>query len=101
MTDVLALGAALVAGAVLGGFYFGTLWLTVKRLPTSAHPVRLMLGSYALRLAAALAGFSLIMHGHWERLAVALVGFVIVRSVIIRRLPVGTDAGPGKPVGGG
>lgn len=70
------------AGAALGFFYFGALWLTVKRLPHAARPAA---GSFVLRNAAALLGFYHIMEGRWERLLASLAGFLAMRSVLVRR----------------
>ncbi len=79
----------LVVGVGLGVFYFGVLWLTVKKLPGSQCPGLLALGSYLGRLAVVLAGFYLVMDGHWERLFASVSGFFIVRAVGIRlaRIP--------------
>jgi F1F0 ATPase subunit 2 len=86
MMPVVILFLAFMAGLVLGAVYFVALWRTVKRLPETPHPVRLMLGSFALRMAVALAGFYFVMNGHWERLAMALMGFIFVKVILTRRL---------------
>ena len=86
MITVVILSLAFTAGLVLGAFYFVALWRTVKRLPETRHPVRLMLGSFALRMAVALAGFYFVMSGHWERLAMALMGFILMKIFLTRRL---------------
>ncbi len=75
------------AGLVLGAFYFLALWHTVRRLPGAASPGRLMLMSFAVRSAVALAGFYLLARdGHWERLALAMVGFWMMRKILTMRL---------------
>ena len=86
LTTLMILAAAFVAGLTLGAFYFIALWQTVKRLPATVSPVRLMLGSLVLRMAVLTAGFYFIMGGHWERLAIALVGFVVMRKILTCRL---------------
>jgi F1F0 ATPase subunit 2 len=75
---------AFIAGMVLGAFYFGCLWLTVKRLPQSSRPALLTLGSFFGRMAVVLAGFYLVTEGHWERLAAAMIGFLTIRAVAVR-----------------
>lgn len=80
---------ALVAGGILGGFFFGSLWFTVRQLPTTGWPVRLMVGSYFGRMAIALLGFYLIMQGDWHRAIAGLVGFIAARFILMRRLPLG------------
>ena len=86
---VVILFLAFTAGLALGAFYFITLWRTVKRLPDTSRPLRLMLGSFVLRMAVVLPGFYFVMGGKWQRLATALIGFILMRMILTRRL--GTD----------
>ncbi len=86
MSMIMVLTGSFAAGLVLGAFYFIALWQTVRRMPSAASPVRLMLGSLALRAAVLAVGFYFIMGGHWERLAVALAGFVVMRKILTCRL---------------
>ncbi len=83
-TKLIGMFLALMAGMGLSAFYFGGLWLTVRRLPQSARPVLLTLGSFYGRMAVVLAGFYLVMGGHWERLAVSVIGFLLIRTVCVR-----------------
>lgn len=83
---MMILASCFAAGLVLGGFYFTALWQAVRRLPSTASPVRLMLGSLFLRMAVLTAGFYFVMGAHWERLAAALVGFVVMRKILTYRL---------------
>lgn len=76
---------SLLMGFLLGLFFFGSLWITVRQLPTTQQPVRLVLGSLLGRLAIALLGFYLIMDGQWQRVLAALIGFVIARRVLVQR----------------
>jgi F1F0 ATPase subunit 2 len=85
MTMIFILFIDFAAGLMLGIFYFTALWRTVCKLPDSSCPLRLMLGSIALRMAVVLPGFYLIMSGHWERLAAALLGFILTRIIFVRR----------------
>ncbi len=86
---LLELVVCMVVGTGLGVFYFGGLWLTVKRLPGSSCPGLLALGSYLGRTAVVFGGFYLVMDGHWERLLASVSGFFIVRAASVRlaRLP--------------
>jgi F1F0 ATPase subunit 2 len=86
MSDTLALALALLAGALLGLFFFGGLWWTVQNGVTSETPALWFLGSLLLRTSLVLAGFYLAAHGHWSRLAACLLGFVIARVIVVRRL---------------
>ncbi|PMB46373.1 ATP synthase subunit I [Fischerella thermalis CCMEE 5330] len=72
-------------GFALGIFYFSCLWLTVKRLPRSQHPILLIIGSGVARLGIALLGFYLIAAQQWQFLLIALLGFLLARSLLIAR----------------
>jgi F1F0 ATPase subunit 2 len=98
MTDAalwLQLAASFAAGGLLGWLYFRGLRLTLDRIPGSAHPGTLLLLSFLVRAAAAVALFALIArfaHGHG--LAAALLGFIGVRTAIVRRAK--RDAPPAR-----
>lgn len=86
-TTIVFLIVTFAAGLVLGAFYFTALWRTVRSLPASNNQVRLMLGSFFIRMSVVMAGFYLVMgEGHWERLASALLGFVVMRKILTYRL---------------
>jgi F1F0 ATPase subunit 2 len=84
MTGAVALGLALVAGVVLGAFYFGTLWLAVRRLERLAWPAAWLAVTGILRLAVVLVLFALLFGSRWERLTIALMGFLAARIVVTR-----------------
>jgi F1F0 ATPase subunit 2 len=83
---------AAVAGLVLGLFYFGGLWLTVRRIRCSTSPALLMLGSFVVRLLVTLCGFYLVMDGRWELLLACLSGFLVTRFVLTRIAKTGEAA---------
>jgi F1F0 ATPase subunit 2 len=80
------LSLAALAGLVLGLFYFGGLWLTVRKIPCSGNPGFLVLVSFAVRLLVTLYGMYLVMAGEWERLVACLTGFLLMRIVLTRVL---------------
>ncbi len=82
--DTLFIVLAFFAGIVLGLFYFGTLWLVVRRLPSSRRPVLLVLGSFFLRMTFTLAGFYFVFGDSWQRLVLCLLGFLASRTYLIR-----------------
>jgi len=86
--NITILFLAFVAGLTLGTFYFAGLWQTVKKMPSSEHPVRLMLTSFVIRVVIVLTAFYFIMGGQWERLIVALIGFVIMKTFLTRKIGV-------------
>ena len=84
VSELLRLTLSLGAGIGLGVFYFGGLWLTVRKLPTAPRPVFLSLSSFFARMAVVLIGFYFVMDGRWERLFVCLLGFLGMRFVLVR-----------------
>lgn len=86
MTEIISLVLALLAGALLGVFFFGGLWWTVQQGLTSEWPAIWFLGSLIVRTAVVLGGFYFAAQGHWLRLATSLFGFVIARFAIMSRV---------------
>ncbi len=94
MTEALHLALALATGVLLGAFFFGGLWWTVRRALTRDRPALWFLGSLLLRTAVTLAGFYLVGNGHWQRLLLCLCGFIAARLLMqrIARPPEATHA---------
>ncbi len=88
---------AFLAGAALGGFFFGSLWITVRQLPTTGWPVRLIIGSYIGRMAIALLGFYLLLQGGWQLAIAGILGFMAMRAILTRALKPQRLAPPGSP----
>src|ERR1700728_1834599 len=86
MNDLPAPALALLAGALLGAFFFGGLWWTVQKGVTSERPELWFLGSLLLRTGLILAGFYFVSQGDWLRLLASLVGFLIARVIVVKRL---------------
>jgi F1F0 ATPase subunit 2 len=87
MNELLILILSSVAGILLGVFYFGGLWLTVKNLPASRNPYILSLGSFFARTVISIFGFYLVARGgHLERLLVCLSGFIFMKIFLVYRL---------------
>lgn len=89
------IGLALTAiplGFLLGLFYFGGLWVTVRQLPSTQWPIRLFVGSYLGRLAIAGLGFYLLIDYYWPRALTGLLGFLLARTLLVRGL------GPNAPL---
>lgn len=84
--DAITIVLAVLSGWMLGLFFFGGLWWTVRRLPTTNHPALLLMGSLVLRMAVALAGFYLLLRLHWQAVLIALVAFTLTRLWLRYRL---------------
>ena len=92
MSDLLLpLALAFVVGGLLGGFFFGGLWWTVRRGLASQSPARWFLGGMMLRMGVTLAGFYYVGGEDWRRWLSCLVAFVLARYVVNRliHVPVG------------
>lgn len=74
------------AGFLLGMFFFGGLWLTVRMLTASSSPGLLVLFSFLVRSTAALVGFYLLLQQGWQLMPAALAGFIAARVVLASRL---------------
>jgi len=91
---------ALLAGIVVGLFYFGVMWVTINSLQTARSPGVLLFVSYAGRLVVAVGAFYRIAAGQGPRLVAALIGFVLARFVLIAYIRPGARKAA-KPQGGG
>lgn len=75
-----------LAGAGLGFFYFGGLWLTVKKVPVSSNPKWLLFWSAVFRLAFTLTIFFVAARAKPVFFFIMLPGFLGVRYFLIRRV---------------
>ncbi len=72
------------AGVLLGVFFFGGLWYTVRRGLASKRPGLWFLSSLLLRTGVVVAGIYFASGGSWDRLLACLVGFVVARFFVTR-----------------
>ncbi len=93
MNEILIVTFALLAGCLLGGFFFAGLWWTVHRGVSSTRPALWFLGSWLLRMGIVLAGFYPVCQGDWRRLAACLLGFTSTRFFIMRWLRLKNKSG--------
>jgi F1F0 ATPase subunit 2 len=101
MHEAVTLVSAGVAGLLLGGFFFGGLWWTVRKGVTARRPALLFMLSLVLRTTVAVAGFYVVGDGHWQRLLACLFGFVLARFMITRLAgpPAERHVAPAKEAG--
>jgi F1F0 ATPase subunit 2 len=85
LSEWVSLVPSLIAGLALGIFYFGGLWLTVRRLPGARQPALLALGSLVGRLGVSLLVMYLVTSGEWARIGVCLLGFFVMRTILVQR----------------
>ncbi len=84
MTDSLALPLAALEGVLLGLFFFGGLWWTVRRAMHSARAALWVGGSLLLRMGCTAGGFILVSAGDWQRMLACLLGFWAARWLVLR-----------------
>jgi F1F0 ATPase subunit 2 len=82
MADVLSLWAAMSAGVVLGGMFFGGLWWTVRKAMSSDRPALWFFGSLISRMSIALLGFFAVGREDWSRWLLCLFGFALARLAV-------------------
>ena len=84
--DVTLWGLAFLWGVVLGLFYFGGLWMTLKTMPGKKWPKRRLAISYLVRVAGVLAGFWIVVQKGGVALLFTVVAFFGVRIILTRVL---------------
>ena len=72
------------AGAVMGGLYFGALWMTVARLARVSRPGQFWAASFVLRLSLLLLAFYGLVSWGWVVMASAMAGFLAARQAWLR-----------------
>lgn len=75
---------AILAGMLLGAFYFAGLWWTVKRLGSSRIVAPMFLFSLVFRVSVVVLGFYFILGKEWPHLLLGLLGFMILRLFATR-----------------
>jgi F1F0 ATPase subunit 2 len=87
MSEAPTLVLAGVMGALLGAFYYGGLWLTVRTAVSSKHAALQFFASTLLRTGLTLTGFCFVSRAHWERLPPCLLGFFVASVAFMRWAP--------------
>ena len=82
MSETLTGMLVCAAGGLLGAFFFGGLWWTVRKGLSAKQPALLFLGSSLLRTGVVLAGFYVVSAQQWQRLLLCLLGFVAARFAV-------------------
>ncbi len=84
MNEPLSMALALAAGVLLGAFFFGGLWWTVRQGVSSRHPALVFFASLMLRTGIVVLGFYFILGDDWRRLLAGLIGFIVARLIALR-----------------
>ncbi|MBB1437169.1 ATP synthase subunit I [Shewanella sp. SG41-4] len=78
------LALVLLAGVLLGVFFFAGLWWTVSQLKSTRHVALLFIFSLLFRSTIVIVGFYFIAGENWHRLLAGLLGFMLVRLLATR-----------------
>ena len=84
MNEFMSLVLSLLAGVLLGLFFFAGLWWTVRKIESSKHVGLLFLSSLLLRTGIVVLGFYFILGDNWLHLLAGLLGFIIARIIVTR-----------------
>lgn len=84
MSEALLSVLPLLAGMVLGVFFYGGLWLTIRRGLHANNPALWFLFSWLLRSSLTVLGFYAVSGGDWRQLLLCLTGFLMARVLIAR-----------------
>lgn len=84
MSETLTFLLAGTAGFLLGIFFFGGLWWTVRKGVLSPRPALWFLGSTLLRMGVAIVGFYFVGGEQWQRWLGCIIGFVAARFIVLR-----------------
>ena len=80
--DPAALALAFGFGLLAGAAYLASLWVSVRRLGSSAAPLpRLLIGA-ALLIALLVGAIVVVMGGEWQLMLAALAGFIVMRIAV-------------------
>ena len=80
--EILNILLTLVAGLVLGFFFYGGLWITIKKGIDSKYAYLLLIGSFFIRTAVVLLGFYYVAKGDWKSMFYCLTGFVLAKFIL-------------------
>ncbi|MDD5456378.1 MAG: ATP synthase subunit I [Candidatus Margulisbacteria bacterium] len=89
--DIIMLVISIIFGLLLGIFFYGGLWWTVRKMLNSKQSALWFLGGRLLRTGIVLTGFYYVSQGHWQRFLACMLGFILAR-LLVTRLTGGYDA---------
>ena len=84
--NALPIISRLLGGIALGFFFYAGLWLTVREISTTRHPVLLTLGSFWIRALVVVSGFLFLMNGRWDFALICMAGFMVGKVAVSKSL---------------
>lgn len=82
MNDLLSITTGLAGGLLLGGFFFGGLWWTLRRALASPTAGLWFAASYLVRFAVLAGGLYVLAHGEVTRGLAACAGLIVARLAV-------------------
>lgn len=79
----------LVTGLGVGFFFYGGLWLILRRLQQFRHPGTWMALSLAIRTLVVVLVLYLLFGASWQQLLIAIAGMLVSRIVLVQRIKPG------------
>ena len=84
--DTLVICVGIAWGALLGFFFFGGLWWSLKGISSRHHPQWFLGFSFLVRTLSVLAGFWWALHHSVAALLGGVAGFALMRHILTHRL---------------
>ena len=82
MNSMTALVISFISGLIAGFFFYGGLWLTVKKGVTMKRPALLFGTSFLIRSAIVIMTFYYAGAGQWQRLLICAAGLLVARVIV-------------------
>ena len=79
-------GLSIIWGVLLGLFYFGGLWITLKYIYRANRPKTLLAISFVIRITFIMVGFWVIMRKDPVTFLLTFPAFLITRAILTRTL---------------
>lgn len=84
---IITLIIAFLFGLLIGLFYFGGLWVTIRKITQMKAGLALTMVSFLIRLLVSMFLFYFVLKmGDWRHLIAALVGFILMKFVLVQKL---------------
>ena len=83
MNETIYMILAFIAGLILGTFFFGGLWFTVKKAVNAKIPALWIFSSFFFRIGITVVGFYFVSSGDWKRLLICVAGFIVARTFVL------------------
>lgn len=77
-------------GLALGAFFYGGLWLILRKLSQFTHPAAWVGFSLLARTLAVVFVLYLLFADSWQQLLIALAGMLVARTLLVQRIKPGS-----------